>query len=65
MDIKLAKNDKRYIEGSDDVFSIMQRVLLRENKIDKEKEHFWIIGMNEAGYIPLYRINCFRFSKGR
>lgn len=51
MDIKLGKNDKRYIEGSDDVFSFMQRVLLRENKIDKEKEHFWIIGMNEAGYI--------------
>lgn len=51
MDIKLGKNDKRYIEGSDDVFSIMQRVLLRENKIDKEKEHFWIIGMNKAGYI--------------
>lgn len=51
MDIKLGKNDKRYIEGSDDVFSIMQHVLLRENKIDKEKEHFWIIGMNEAGYI--------------
>lgn len=51
MDIKLGKNDKRYIEASDDVFSIMQRVLLRENKIDKEKEHFWIIGMNEAGYI--------------
>ncbi|PXZ07592.1 DNA repair protein [Gilliamella apicola] len=51
MDIKLGKNDKRYIESSDDVYSIMQRVLLRENKIDKEKEHFWIIGMNEAGYI--------------
>ena len=51
MDIKLGKNDKRYIEGTDDVFSIMQRVLVRENKIDREKEHFWIIGMNEAGYI--------------
>ena len=51
MDIKLAKNDKRYIEGADDVYSIMQRVLLRDNKIDQEKEHFWMIGMNEAGYI--------------
>lgn len=51
MDIKLAKNDKRYIEGTDDVYGIMQRVLLRENKIDQEKEHFWIIGMNQAGYI--------------
>ena len=51
MDIKLSKNDKRYIEDTNDVYSIMQRVLLRENKIDQEKEHFWIIGMNEAGYI--------------
>ncbi|WP_334322654.1 JAB domain-containing protein [Gilliamella apicola] len=23
----------------------------RENKIDREKGHFWIIGMNEVGYI--------------
>lgn len=51
MDIKLGKNDKRYVEGSDDVYEIMQRILRRENKIDREKEHFWIIGMNEAGYI--------------
>lgn len=51
MDIKLNKDDKRIIGGTDDVFSIMQRVLQRENKIDQEKEHFWIIGMNEAGYI--------------
>lgn len=29
----------------------MQRILQRENKIDKEKEHFWIVGMNTAGYI--------------
>lgn len=51
MDIKLGKNDKRYIEDADDVYEIMQRILRRENKIDREKEHFWIIGMNTAGYI--------------
>ncbi|GAA5105690.1 hypothetical protein GCM10023211_04710 [Orbus sasakiae] len=51
MDIKLGKNDKKYIEGTDDVFSIMQRILMRDNKIDRDKEHFWIIGMNEAGFI--------------
>lgn len=63
MDIKLAKNDKRYIEGTDDVYGIMQRVLLRENKIDQEKEHFWIIGMNQAGfilYIELIALGTFR-----
>lgn len=51
MDIKLTKHDKRNIKDTDDVYSIMQRVLLRENKIDQEKEHLWIIGMNQAGYI--------------
>ena len=51
MDIKLGKNDKRYIEGTDDVYNIMKNVLLRDNKIDQEKEHFWIVGMNLAGYI--------------
>ena len=47
MDIKLTKYD----EGTDDVYSIMQRVLLRDNQIDQEKEHLWMIGMNQAGYI--------------
>ena len=51
MDIKLTKHDKRCIEGTDDVYSIMQRVLLRDNQIDQEKEHLWMIGMNQAGYI--------------
>lgn len=51
MDIKLTNKDKKIIGGCQDVFEIMQRILLRENKIDQEKEHFWIIGMNHAGYI--------------
>lgn len=51
MDIKLTSKDKKLIGHPDDVFAIMQRILQRENKIDKEKEHFWIVGMNAAGYI--------------
>ncbi|MDF7670676.1 JAB domain-containing protein [Orbaceae bacterium ESL0721] len=51
MEIKLTKHDKRTIEDTDDVYGIMQRILLRENKIDREKEHLWIIGMNQGGYI--------------
>lgn len=51
MHIKLTSKDKRYIDSTDDVFEIMQRILLRENKIDKEKEHFWILGTNLSGYI--------------
>lgn len=42
MDIKLTKHD----EGTDDVYSIMQRVLLRDNPIDQENEHLCMIGIN-------------------
>ncbi|MEI7222896.1 JAB domain-containing protein, partial [Pectobacterium carotovorum] len=62
MEIRLGKNDKRYIEGTIDVYSIMQRILLRENKIDQEKEHLWMIGMNEGGcilYIELVALGTF------
>jgi len=48
MNVKLTDKDKIRINDSDDVYGIMQRILLRENKIDREKEHFWIIGMNMA-----------------
>ena len=51
MDIKLSKNNKLYIHNTDDVYDIMQRILRRENNIDREKGHLWIIGMNEVGYI--------------
>ncbi|RUS66704.1 hypothetical protein CUZ56_01494 [Saezia sanguinis] len=51
MEIKLTDKDKRQITHLDDLYGIMQRILLRENKIDREKEHFWIIGFNTAGYI--------------
>lgn len=51
MEIKFGKNDKKFIEGTEDVFNIMQKVLLRDDKIDRDKEHFWILGLNEAGFI--------------
>ena len=51
MNIKLTNKDKIRITDSDDVYGIMQRILLRDNKIDREKEHFWIVGLNNGGYI--------------
>lgn len=51
MDIKLSKNNKLYIHNTDDVYDIMQRILRRENNIDREKGHLWIIGMIEVSYI--------------
>lgn len=51
MNIKLTEKDKIRVSNPDDIYGIMQRILLRENKIDREKEHFWIVGMNAAAMI--------------
>ena len=56
MDIKLTEAEKIKCLNSNDVFEIMQRVLCRENKIDQDKQHFWIIGLainNKALFIEL------------
>lgn len=51
MDIKLTKEEKIKILNSDDIYGIMQRVLLRENKIDQNREHFWVIGLENNNRI--------------
>lgn len=45
MSIKLTEADKIRIQDSNDIFAIMQRILLRENKIDRDREHFWVLGL--------------------
>jgi len=45
MNIELTDQQKIKIINSEDVYAIMQKVLLREEIIDQEKEHFWIIGL--------------------
>lgn len=45
MDIKLTEAERIKILTSDDLYTIMQAILLREQKIDRNKEHFWIIGL--------------------
>nr|VFK43009.1 MAG: DNA repair protein RadC [Candidatus Kentron sp. SD]VFK48481.1 MAG: DNA repair protein RadC [Candidatus Kentron sp. SD] len=46
MDIKLIEKDRIKILNSEDLFAIMQKILLREDKIDQGKEHFWIVGLD-------------------
>lgn len=46
MDVLVSGKDNITLANSDKVFEIMQKVLLRENYIDREKEHFWILGLN-------------------
>ena len=45
MAIKLTSKHKIKLLNSNDVYRVMQDILLREDKIDQEKEHFWMIGL--------------------
>lgn len=43
MNIRLTREQKIKILNSKDLYKIMQQVLLREKKIDRNKEHFWVV----------------------
>jgi len=51
MKIKLKRKEQIKILCADDIYGIMQRILLRENKIDRNREHFWTISLNNANKI--------------
>ena len=63
MNVNLTDAQKIKILNADDVFAIMQKILLRENKIDRDKEHFWIVGLannNKALFVELVSIGSVR-----
>ena len=51
MNIKLTAQEKIQVINGEDLFAIMQKVLLREQKIDRDKEHFWIVGLDAGNRI--------------
>ncbi len=56
MNVRLAKDQKIKVGSPEDIYSIMQQVLLRESRVGREKEHFWVIGLatsNKISYIEL------------
>jgi DNA repair protein RadC len=48
MNIKLSNIAKDSIGSAGDIYTIMQRILLRENRIDRNREHFWTISLDNA-----------------
>ncbi|MBD78550.1 MAG: DNA repair protein [Crocinitomicaceae bacterium] len=48
MNVKLTESQKIKVLCSDDIYGIMQRILLRENKIDQNREHLWTISLDNA-----------------
>jgi DNA repair protein RadC len=51
MNVRLTKEQKIKVKNSHDIFLIMQQILMRENKIGRDKEHFWIVGLSTQNRI--------------
>lgn len=46
MNVRLSQEQKIKVLNSEDVYAIMQQILLRENKIRRNQEHFWVVGLD-------------------
>ncbi|UTW61835.1 JAB domain-containing protein [bacterium SCSIO 12741] len=51
MNVRLTLTQKTKILNSDDIYKIMQQVLLRENKIRRNQEHFWVVGLDNKNKV--------------
>jgi DNA repair protein RadC len=51
MNIKLTKQQRIRFTSSADIAKIMKQILLRDNKISREREHFWVVGLDAAYYV--------------
>jgi DNA repair protein RadC len=63
MQVKLTELEKIKLLNSEDIYHVMQRVLMRENKIERNKEHFWIIGLaqnNRILYVELISLGTIK-----
>lgn len=45
MNVKLTKTQKILVASSGDIARIMRQILLRENRISRQREHLWAIGL--------------------
>ena len=56
MNVRLTQEQKIKILNSEDLYKVMQQVLLRENKIDRNKEHFWVVCLASNNQILLIEL---------
>lgn len=45
MNIQLSDEEKIKVLNGDDLYGIMQKILLRADRIDQDREHFWVVGL--------------------
>ncbi len=61
MNVRLTEAQKITILNAHDVYSVMQQILLRQNKIRRAQEHFWVVGLkadNSILFVELIAIGA-------
>ncbi|NVO12073.1 MAG: DNA repair protein [Bacteroidales bacterium] len=61
MNITLTRKQRIKIRSCDDAFKVMKEILMREDKIDRDKEHFWVMGLapnTRISYVELVSLGC-------
>jgi len=51
MNVRLTQEQKVKVLNAEDIYKVMQQILMRENKIRRNQEHFWVIGLDNANKI--------------
>jgi len=63
MTIKLTDKEKIRIWNGRDIYKIMKSILLREEEIDQNREHFWVVGLeynNTISFIELVSLGSYK-----
>jgi DNA repair protein RadC len=56
MIIPLDKEDKIIVRSSADLYVIMRKILMRESKIERELEHFWVVSLSVINRIRVVEL---------
>jgi DNA repair protein RadC len=51
MKVHLTREQRIQVLNTEDIYSVMQQILLRENKVGRNREHFWVVCLS-----GIYRI---------
>lgn len=51
MKVTIPKGAKAKVKSSEDIYTIMHAILMRQNKLRRKKEYFWTIGLNTSSDI--------------
>ncbi len=51
MNVKISKDHKIKVKESAAVARIIRQILLRDNLLSREREHFWVVGLDTGSFI--------------